>query len=206
MSADHDLDARQDAPPARRNRAPILAGLQPLLPVSGRMLEIASGTGQHAAYLAPRLPGWVWQPTEYDPDRMASIAAWCAPWMPDKIKPPMPLDTTDTDWPLGAVEAMFCANMIHIAPWAVAEGLFAGAGRHLTPDGLLILYGPFMRDGVHNAPSNAEFDRSLKARDPAWGIRDLTEIDALARSQGLAPGGERAMPANNRLVWFHRAN
>lgn len=192
------------APATLRNREPILAVLDRVLPETGLVLEIASGTGEHASWLAPRLPGIMWQPTDADPTMLESIAAWTTERAVTNVLPPLVLDVNATPWPVEAAAAIFCANMIHIAPWAATEGLVRGAARILPPGGLLVLYGPFMIEGTHTSPSNAAFDDSLRARDPAWGVRDLRVVAELATSHGLVLVEKVAMPANNLTVVFER--
>lgn len=196
-------DDRRHAPATARNRAPIAAVLAEWLPPRGRVLELASGTGEHAVYLAARFRDLTWQPSDPDPDLRRSIASHRRLEGGENLLAPLDLDVTAPDWPVsGLFEAMICCNMIHIAPWAAAEGLFAGAGRHLAPGGGLYLYGPFRRGGAHTAPSNATFDANLRAQDPAWGVRDLEAVAALADANGLAPPVLREMPANNLSLWF----
>lgn len=208
---------RLDAPATHRNRAPILEILQRWLGgASGaagsaassrrRVLEIASGTGQHAVFFAAALQQLDWQPTDVDPAYRASIEVWRAEAALPNVAPPIRLDVRDADWGVGveAFDAIFNANMIHIAPWPVAEGLFAGAGRVLVPGGLLFLYGPFRIGGRHTAPSNEAFDADLRRRDPAWGVRDLEAVVELAERAGLARLETNAMPANNQLIVFGR--
>lgn len=200
-------DARLHAPATRRNRAAIAEVLAAWLPAevqaAGRLLELASGTGEHAVYLAARLPGLTWLPSDPDPAHRASIAAYRAAEGSANLQAPLDIDVTAAKWPLdGPVDVMVCCNMIHIAPWAAAEGLVAGAARHLKPGGGLYLYGPFKQGGAHTAPSNAQFDAALRAQDPAWGVRDLEEVAALAARQGFAPPEVQAMPANNLSLWF----
>lgn len=198
-------DARRYAPAAARNSQPILGVLREHLPRNGLVLEIASGSGEHAVLLAEAFgPDLIVQPTDPDPDARASIDAWTAARGLANVRPALALDARSPQWPLTAADAIVCINMIHIAPWAAAEGLMAGAGRILSPAGLLYLYGPFRRDGGHTAPSNAAFDADLRARDPAWGVRDLEAVTALAASQGLALAGVVAMPANNFSVLFRQ--
>lgn len=176
------------------------------------MLEIASGTGEHAAWLAPRLRPLAWQPSDADPEMLASIAAHAAEANADNLRRPIPLDVTLPDWPRTASAASKDAvptaivniNMIHIAPWAAAEGLMAGAGQLLRTGEILYLYGPFRVGGKHTAPSNEAFDRGLRARNPAWGVRDLEAVAALAASHGLALRETIEMPANNLSVIFVR--
>jgi SAM-dependent methyltransferase len=199
-----DTDRRQFAPATERNREPIGAVLERVLPETGLMLEIAAGSGEHAAYFAPRFPGLTWQPTEPDPDGRASIEAWVEHTNAANLNPPIDLDVTVDPWPVTEADAIFSANMIHIAPWECCLGLMAGAGRILGPGGVFVLYGPFMRGGEHTAPSNAEFDASLKSRDATWGIRDLDDVTACAEKAELSRQEIVEMPANNLTVIFKR--
>ena len=195
-------DARRHSPAAERNGPPILAELQRLLPTTGVMLEIASGTGQHAAFFSAGLPGWTWQPSDFDPAALPSIAAWCAGL--ERVRPPLRLDVLSPDWPgvPARVDAIYCANMIHIAPWACTPGLMQGAARHLAPGGLLITYGPYLLDDEPTAPSNLAFDADLRERNPAWGIRRLEDVADQAAAVGLSLRERLGMPANNKLlVW-----
>ena len=195
-------DARRHSPAAERNRGAILAELRRLLPAEGTVLEIASGTGQHAACFAAALPGWRWWPSEADARLAASIAAWCAE-LPNVV-PVLALDVLASPW-AGApasVDAIFCANLLHISPWHATAALMQGAARHLTATGLLLLYGPFLVDGEPTAPSNLAFDADLRARDPAWGLRRLAEVQAEAA--GLRLRERITMPANNLLLVFER--
>lgn len=195
-------DVRRQAPAVARNREPILAVLRDHLPASGTALEIASGSGEHAVAFAAAFPGMIWQPSDPDPANRASIAAWIASDGGPNLLPPLALDATAEIWPLATADAVLCINMIHIAPWAACLGLLRGAARLLSPGGLLYLYGPFKRDGAHTAPSNAAFDESLRARDPAWGVRDLGDV--IAAAEGFASPTVVAMPANNLSVLFRR--
>ncbi|PTT89859.1 SAM-dependent methyltransferase [Pelomonas sp. HMWF004] len=198
------LNDRRHSPAAERNAPPILAELQRLLPATGVMLEIASGTGQHAAFFSAGLPGWQWQPSDYEAGALPSIAAWCEGL--ERVRPPITLDVLDADWPgvPAQVDAIYCANMIHIAPWACTAGVMRGAARHLAPQGWLITYGPYVEDGVATAPSNLAFDDSLKARDPAWGLRRLPDVAAAAGTCGLVLRERMEMPANNLLLTWQR--
>src|ERR1043165_5697619 len=173
------------APSAARNRDPILAVLREVLPAAGTVLEIASGSGEHAVHFAAALPHLVWQPTDPDAQARRSIAAHAARAGLPNLLPPLELDAAAAVWPVARADAIVSINMIHIAPWRAAEGLMAGAARVLPPDGPLYLYGPYRQHGRHTAPSNAAFDESLKMRDPAWGVRDLDEVVALAGPHGL---------------------
>lgn len=194
----------RDAPATRRNREPILEVLERWLEQPTHVLELASGTGQHAVFFASRLPHVVWQPSDADPEALDSIASWVAEEGPGNVATPVELDVRAGSWSVSRVDALFNANMIHIAPWAATEGLFAGAGRTLAPGGLLFLYGPFKLGGEHTSPSNAAFDADLRRRDPDWGIRDLEEIEALARGEGLWLLEVNDLPANNKLLVFER--
>ena len=197
--------AARTSPSTARNRQPILEVLRPRLARGARVLEVASGAGEHAMFLAESLPEVLWQPTDRDPEALASIAAWRAAAGLANLSAPLRLDAAEAGcWPEGPFEAVVCINMIHISPWPAAEGLMAGAGRVLTPGGRLFLYGPFLEAGVETAPSNLAFDESLKSRDPAWGLRDLAEVTALAARHGLAFAERIAMPANNLVVVFEK--
>ena len=195
-------DPRRHAPATLRNRDPILAELRGLLPPAGLVLEVASGTGEHCAHFAAALPALAWQPTDLDPENRASIAAWCEGLA--NVRPALAMDAATLPWPLDGAAAVVCINMIHIAPWAAAEGLFAGASRILPPGAPLILYGPYRQAGVPTAPSNEEFDESLRARDPAWGLRTLEDVAALAARSGFGAPSVTPMPANNLVVTFRR--
>jgi SAM-dependent methyltransferase len=187
-----------------RNRDSILAVLQRFLPASGFILEIASGTGEHAVHFARGLPGVIWQPSDPDPESLASIAAHRAAAKLPNLLPPLELNVTSAQWPVEKADAMVAINMIHIAPWTASEGLMAGAESLLPPGGVLYLYGPFKENGAHTAPSNEAFDRSLRMRDPSWGVRDLEEVIALAGRHSLDFVERIAMPANNLSVIFRR--
>lgn len=196
-------DPRRHSPAAERNAAPILAELQRVLPTAGVLLEIAAGTGQHASHLGAGLPGWTWWPTDADPDALSSIHAWCA-GLPN-VRPPLVLDVLAQPWPGAlpvAVDAIYCANLIHIAPWACTGALVRGAARRLAPHGLLVTYGPYLEDDVPTAAGNLAFDADLRARDAAWGLRRLADVADEARAAGLVLRERAAMPANNLLlVW-----
>jgi hypothetical protein len=188
-------DPRQHAPAAARNRDPILEVLRPLLQPGASVLEIASGTGEHAAHFAAALPQVRFQPSEPDPARRASIDAWCA-HLPN-VRPAIPLDATGADWPAGPYRLVLSCNMIHIAPWSAAIGLVAGAARILAPGGILLLYGPFLRQGTQTAPGNTAFDADLRTRNPAWGLRQVEAVTELAHAAGLSGPAITEMPANN---------
>jgi SAM-dependent methyltransferase len=202
MSA--NLDPRIYRPHVTRNREPILAVLRRVLPARGLVLEIASGSGEHAAYFAKELPALTWQPSDPDPEALASIAAHRADAALPNLLAPLRLDVTAKDWPVGRVDVVMCNNMIHISPWAATEGLIAGAGRVLTAGGVLFLYGPYKVGGRHTAPSNQAFDEDLRNRNPEWGIRDLADVTALAQHHGFAAPETIEMPANNLSVIFRR--
>lgn len=186
-----------------RNRAPLLAVIRERLPAEGTVLEVASGSGEHAVWFGEALPGLRWQPSDPDPTARASIAAWVEHEGLPNVAPPVTLDVTQWPWPVTEADAMLCVNMIHIAPWDAAQGLLAGAGRVLPPGGPLLLYGPYVIDGV-TAPSNQAFDQSLRANDPRWGVRELRDVEAEAERHGLRLEEHVAMPANNHVVVFRR--
>ncbi|CAH0288546.1 DUF938 domain-containing protein [Roseomonas sp. CECT 9278] len=196
-------DARREAPAVARNRDAILAVLRGILPARGLLLEVASGSGEHALHFAPALPDLTFQPSDPDADARASIDAWCAGVA--NIRPALALDAAAADWPLAQADAVLCINMIHIAPWTACAGLMRGAARILPPGAPLVLYGPFKRGGAHTAPSNADFDDSLRARDPEWGVRDLEAVAAEADAAGFGPPAITAMPANNLTLAFRRS-
>ena len=196
----------RSSPATARNRQPILKVLETRLPRGARVLEVASGAGEHAMFLAVALPGVRWQPSDRDTEALASIAAWRAQAGLANLAEPIRLDAADAaTWPADPLDAIVCINMIHIAPWAATEGLMAGAGRLLPPGCKLILYGPYLEAEAVTAPSNLSFDESLKARDPAWGIRNLADVTALAATHGLRLAERVAMPANNLIVVFEKS-
>jgi SAM-dependent methyltransferase len=201
---------RQHSPSAERNREPILAVLREVLPPTGRVLEIASGTGQHAVCFAGALPGLDWQPSDLDADARASIAAWVAHAGLANIRAPLALDVHQADWgvhthdKLDKLDAVVCINMIHISPWSATQALFAGASRRLAVGGVLYLYGPYKRGGAQTSPSNDAFDQQLRSRDPAWGVRDMEAVVALGASVGLVCDEPIAMPANNFSLVFRK--
>ena len=194
----------QLAPAVARNRDPILAVLRRFLPDHGTVLEIASGTGEHAAYFATHLPHLTWQPTDTDPDALASIAAHRATANAPNLRAPIEIDVTAPVWPVTRADAVVSINMIHISPWSAAQGLMTGAAKLLAASGVLYLYGPYKENGVHTAPSNAAFDASLKARDPRWGVRDVGDVRKLADGHGFDFVERVAMPANNLSLVFRR--
>jgi hypothetical protein len=195
-------DARRQAPAVARNRDPILQLLRRHLPGQGLVLELASGSGEHIRHFAEALPQLSFQPSDPDPGCRASIDAWAAP-LPN-IRPALALDAAAA-WPALRADAVLCINMVHISPWAASVGLFRGAAAVLPAGGLLYLYGPFRQDGVPTAPSNEEFDASLRSRNPEWGLRDLSAISALAVQHGFTPPSIEPMPANNLSLIFRRA-
>lgn len=208
-----ESDGRLDAPAFHRNHAPIWSALEPHLTGStGDVVELGSGTGQHVVYFARHTPELVWWPSDLNQRHLRSIEAWRVNAGLANVRTPLRIDVTDPDWCVEmktgqmptSLAAVFCANVIHIAPWAVAEGLFAGAGRYLRPDGKLFLYGPFKRDGKHTALSNAVFDTSLREGNPEWGVRDLSDVEQLAKAVGLRLVESIDMPANNLTLMFSR--
>lgn len=204
VSADEFAPHRRHSAAAERNRGPILAELLRVLPAQGVMLEIAAGTGQHAAHFAAALPGWRWLPSDGEADAMASISAWCA--STPTVLPPIHLDVAAAHWPgvPAQVDAVFCANLLHISPWPITATLMQGAARHLSPRGRLVLYGPYLEDEVPTAPGNLAFDADLRARNPAWGLRRLADVLAQAQRAGLQLVDRVAMPANNLLLVLAR--
>lgn len=194
---------RCHSPAAERNAAPILDVLCRVLGPHGRLLEIASGSGQHAAHFAAALPGWTWQPSEADDEAFDSIADWCAGL--HNVLAPLVLDVLAKRWPVnGRFDAIFCANMLHIAPWAACAALMQGAARHLTAQGALITYGPYLDDERPTAPSNLAFDADLRRRNSAWGLRRLQEVVRQANEAGLTLHERNEMPANNLTLVFGR--
>lgn len=199
-----DPDARLSSPAAARNREPILKVLRQYLPSHGVVLELASGSGEHALHFATALPALDWQPSDPNPRARSSIAAWRDSQGPANLRSPLALDVTQRPWSVEGFDALVCINMLHISPWSAAEALLSEAGERLPVHGVLYLYGPFKRDGQHTAPSNAEFDRELRMRNPSWGIRDLAEVTALASQHGLHLDAVVDMPANNLSVVLRR--
>ena len=200
-----DQDQRRFAPSAARNRGPILDVLQRHLPQRGTVLEVASGSGEHIVHFAGASGSdLVFQPSDLDTDARASIDAWVTSLGLRNVLPALPLDAASAPWPIARADAVFCINMIHIAPWAAAVGLVRGAARVLSAGGVLYLYGPYRRGGEHTASSNAAFDADLRARNAAWGVRDLEDVAALARDNGFSAPAIEAMPANNLSLVFWR--
>lgn len=194
---------KRKAPAAARNVVPIGDVLEHWLPDSGLVLEIASGTGEHALAFARRFPHLDWQPSDSDPEALGSIVAWQEEG-PANLRPPLRLDVCAPEWPVGNADAILCTNMVHISPWEASLGLLDGAARHLGKGAPLILYGPWIEAGVETAPSNLEFDGSLKSRNPRWGLRRLEDFAAEAASRGFILSGRREMPANNIMLRFNR--
>ena len=199
-----EAEIRQFAPSAQRNRDPILAVLRETLPAKGLVLEIASGSGEHAMHFAAALPGLSFQPSDPNAEARASIDAWAKEAALPNLLPALALDASTPGWPLARADAVICINMIHISPWAATQGLIAEAARLLPPGGPLYLYGPYRQSGVPLAPSNAAFDESLRGRDPRWGLRELDTVAALAAAAGFGPPKVTAMPANNLSVVFRK--
>ncbi len=220
MNMNESLDARQYAPATQRNRDPILEVLRQVLPPTGTVLEVSSGTGEHAVFFAPRLAPRQWIPSDINPLARASIAAWRDYHPADNLYPPIALDVHDSIWPIeqnnlpnmlrdthlndALIVAIVNINMIHIAPWSACIGLMAGARRILSPGGILYLYGPFKQKGQHTAASNAAFDESLQLQNPEWGIRDLDDVASVAQAHQLCLINTVSMPANNLSVVFRR--
>lgn len=195
---------KRHAPATSRNGGPLGDVLAQELPGRGLVLEIASGSGEHALLFANRFAGLEWQPSDSEPASLDSIAAWREENGPANLRAPLRLDAAADEWPIDAADAVLCVNMVHIAPWAAAEGLFAGAARVLPGGAPLILYGPFLEQDVETAPSNLAFDADLRRRDPRWGLRDLAQVDRLARARGFARTARQAMPANNLTLVYRR--
>lgn len=208
------MDEIAFSPAAERNKQPILEMLQQVLPARGLALEIASGTGQHVAWFAQHMPGWVWQPTDTHAPALRSIAARLAQEKLANVLAPVLLDVLSPHWLQGEAadpqagarlfDAIYCANMLHFSPWATCTGLMRGAARHLAPNGLLITYGPYLENGVPTAPGNLDFDQSLRAQDPAWGLRHREAVELQAHESGLQLAQRLALPANNLLLTWRR--
>lgn len=201
------MTAKQHAPATLRNRDAILGVLRAELPERGLVLEVASGSGEHALYFAAALPALAWQPSDPSPEALASIRAYASDYPGDNLLAPVMLDASAPgSWSIDQADAIVCINMVHISPWAATEGLFAGAARLLGEGGgPLILYGPYLEHGVETAASNLAFDQSLKARNPAWGLREVAAMDALAARHGFTRTARHDMPANN-LTLVYRAS
>lgn len=195
---------KRTAPAAARNSAPIAEVLAKELPARGKVLEVASGTGEHAVFMARRFPDIVWQPTDPDTDALSSIKDWAKEAGLANLRPPLELDARALDWPVTFADAVVCINMVHISPWEASEGFFRGAAQLLEAGAPLILYGPYFEDEVETAPSNLAFDQSLRARHPEWGIRHTAAMDELAVRTGFALAARYEMPANNLTLVYRR--
>lgn len=196
--------ARRSAPAVARNTAPILEVLREVLPAQGSVVEVASGTGEHALAFARAFPDLLFQPTDPDPDALRSTAAWREEAGLPNLLPPLRLDASTEDWPVAQADAVLCINMVHISPWAATLGLMRGAERVLSQDGVLYLYGPYLQRRVETAPSNLAFDADLKRRNPDWGLRRLEEVVVQAEARGLHLDRVMPMPANNLSVVFRK--
>lgn len=198
--------AKRFAPAAERNKHALVDVLRRVLPASGTVLEIASGTGQHAAFFSAELPGLTWQPSDPSEEARSSIASWVEDEGRANLLPPLTLDARQQAWPIERADAVVCINMIHITPFQATEGLFEGASRLLLRSAPLVTYGPYRLHGEHTAASNEAFDASLRGRDPSWGVRDVDELSEVARRTGFELSESVSMPANNMtLVWARRA-
>jgi len=198
-------DRRRSAPAALRNREPIAEVLREWLPVRGTVLEVASGTGEHAAWFAGRFPDLDWQPSDVHPDALASIAAWVdASGLPN-LREPVVIDAGADDWPVASADAVLNINMAHISPWSASLGLIASAAKLLPAEGPMVLYGPWLKDDIETVPSNLAFDADLRARDDEWGLRRVEDFAAAASAKGLRLVDVRKMPANNLMMLFRRS-
>lgn len=206
----NDADHRQSSPSAARNRGPILDILKGELAANRHLLEVGSGTGEHAVHMARHLPDLIWQASDLSDDRLHSIAAWRDAEGGENLPPPLRLDVHDNPWPIERagvippIDAIMSINMIHIAPWSACQALMAGAARILQGGGKFILYGPFRRDGEHTAPSNDAFDKRLRGEDESWGVREMERVIEEAAMNGLAMASVHPMPANNFILVFHQ--
>ena len=195
---------KRHAPATARNSQPLAEVLARELPASGTVLEIASGSGEHAVFMARRFPALDWQPSDRDAEALASVDAWAAEARLANLRPAIALDAAAPDWPIVSADALLCVNMVHISPWDAVVGLFAGAGRVLGSGAPLVLYGPFVEPDVETAASNHVFDQSLRQRDPAWGLRSTADLDRLAAGHGMTRTARCAMPANNLVLVYRR--
>jgi len=197
--------ALRSAPAAQRNRDPIAEVLRDWLPENGLVLEVASGTGEHAVHFARTFPGLQWQPSDVHPNALESIRAWRETVGQTNLREPIVIDAAVPEWPISRADAVLSINMVHISPWAAALGLIEGAARILPESAPLILYGPWLKDGVATAPSNIAFDSDLRGRDPAWGLRRVEDFAAAAGPHGFELVETRSMPANNSMLLLRRA-
>jgi hypothetical protein len=204
-AADGGGEAKRHAPATLRNREAIATVLADWLPPAGRVLEVASGSGEHVVHFAAAFPHLDWQPSDPDPDALTSIAAWSGEAAHANIAPPLCLDAAAGGWPIGYADALLCINMVHISPWEATLGLFAGGARLLRSGAPLILYGAYVEPDVPTAPSNLTFDANLRARNPAWGLRNLDDVKAAAADAGFLFAERRVMPANNLMLLFRRS-
>jgi SAM-dependent methyltransferase len=195
---------KRHAPSAERNREPLLPVLREVLPARGTVLEVASGTGQHAVFFARAFPELEWRPTDLEPENLESIEAWRMDEGTPNLRSPLLLDASAPTWPVESADALVCINMVHISPWEATRGLLRGAARVLTPGGPLVLYGAYFIEGRPTAPSNLAFDASLRERNPAWGVRELGAVAAEARMHGLELERVVDMPSNNFTVVFRQ--
>lgn len=195
---------KRHAPAAARNSEPIAQVLERELPESGIVLEIASGSGEHAVFMAQRFPALRWQPSDQDPEALLSIDGWASEAGLANLLSAVTLDASSADWPVDHADAILCVNMVHISPWEAAQGLFRGAARLLGKGAPLILYGPYFEDDTETAPSNIAFDESLRSRNPAWGLRRLSQMDLLASQTGFERTARYEMPANNLTLVYRR--
>ena len=200
------MDERLDYPATRRNREPIAEAMADHLPPTGTVLEIASGSGQHAVHFAAKFPGLTFQPSDCDERNLVSIRAWIADSGLSNLQQPLLIDATEGQFPVpdSSVDVVFNANMVHISPWEACLGLLKGSAQCLRQGGMLIMYGPYQLGGTHTAPSNAAFDQDLRSRDPRWGVRHLEEVQQIAESHRLTLQKRIPMPANNQLVCYRR--
>ncbi|MBL44639.1 MAG: SAM-dependent methyltransferase [Sphingomonadaceae bacterium] len=195
---------KRHAPATARNSEPLADVLAGELPNEGLVLEIASGTGEHAVFMARRFPALDWQPSDCATDALHSVDAWAQEAGLANLRPAIALDAAAGEWPVEQADAILCVNMVHISPWQATVGLFEGAGRVLASGAPLILYGPFLEADVDPAPSNLAFDESLKTRDPAWGLRNVADLDALAEARNLNRTAHHEMPANNLVLVYRK--
>lgn len=193
-----------EAPAAQRNREPIAKVLGKFLPSQGLVLEVASGTGEHAVHFAARFPALTWQPSDAAPDRLESIRAWVESSALPNLRPPLQLDVSAPSWPLERADALLAINLLQVSPPSCAEALFAGAARTLPPGGLAYIYSPLSLDGQHTSEGNVRFDEDLRARNPSWGVRDAAEVEATARAHGFELLERVPMPAHNTSLVFRK--